>query len=163
MDTSRSTQFFQVMLGQSPRAYCHVYGGMQYPQLTGIVLFFEALGGSLVFAEFVNLPVTGGNCAQDFFGFHIHEGASCSGTPDNEFANAMGHFNPYNCPHPEHLGDMPPLLGGKDGYAFTVFFTDKFTPRQVAGRTVIVHRNPDDFTTQPSGNSGPMIACGTIF
>lgn len=77
------------------------------------------------------------------------------------FSNAMAHYNPENCPHPYHAGDMPPLFGNQ-GYAFLMFLTDRFMVRNVIGKTVIIHDNPDDFTTQPSGNSGAKIACGVI-
>lgn len=74
---------------------------------------------------------------------------------------AGGHFNPGGKPHPFHSGDMPPLFGC-DGMAYSIFLTNRFTPDEIVGRTVIIHLNPDDFTTQPSGNSGEMIACGVI-
>ncbi|NLL78287.1 MAG: superoxide dismutase family protein [Clostridiales bacterium] len=163
MDTSRSEEFFRVMMSQSPRAYSHVYGSDRYPEIAGMVLFFETERGTVVFAEFQNLPVAAGECTQDFFGFHIHEGGSCSGNEADPFANTGEHLNPYHCPHPEHMGDLPVLLSAMDGYAWTVFFTDKFMPRDVAGKTIVVHRMPDDFMTQPSGNSGEKIACGMIF
>lgn len=71
------------------------------------------------------------------------------------------HYNPKNCPHPEHAGDLPPLLSC-NGFAFQIFYTDRFVPEEVLGKTIIVHAASDDFTTQPSGNSGIMIACGEI-
>lgn len=43
-----------------------------------------------------------------------------------------------------------------------MFLTDRFKVDDVIGRTVIIHDKPDDFTTQPSGNSGEKIACGII-
>ncbi|MFQ7398750.1 MAG: superoxide dismutase family protein, partial [Neglectibacter sp.] len=48
------------------------------------------------------------------------------------------------------------------GYAWSAFLTSRFTIRQVLGRTLIIHGSPDDFTTQPAGNSGKRIACGEI-
>ena len=42
------------------------------------------------------------------------------------------------------------------------FITDRFRLRDVIGRSVIIHENPDDYRTQPSGNSGRRIACGVI-
>jgi Cu-Zn family superoxide dismutase len=56
---------------------------------------------------------------------------------------------------------MPPLFVNH-GYAFSAFLTDKFYVRDVIGLTVIIHAQPDDFTTQPSGNAGKKIACGLI-
>ncbi len=49
-----------------------------------------------------------------------------------------------------------------NGYAFSAFLTDCFSLSEVMGKTVIIHGNPDDFTTQPSGNSGEKLACGVI-
>lgn len=60
-----------------------------------------------------------------------------------------------------HQGDMPVILSN-DGDAFLSFFTRRFTIPEIIGKTVIVHLDPDDFTTQPSGNSGERIACGKI-
>ena len=73
----------------------------------------------------------------------------------------MTHYNPNQCAHPYHAGDLPPLFGS-NGYAFEAFLTDRFTVSEVIGRTVIIHSKPDDFSTQPSGNSGEKIACGEI-
>ena len=56
---------------------------------------------------------------------------------------------------------MPPLFANA-GYAFLVFYTDRFTVPEVVGRTVVIHDMPDDFTTQPAGNSGKKIACGVV-
>ena len=48
------------------------------------------------------------------------------------------------------------------GFAWMMYVTDRFSIPELIGKTVIIHSNPDDFTTQPSGNSGNKIACGTI-
>lgn len=79
----------------------------------------------------------------------------------NPFADAMTHFNPEDCPHPYHAGDLPPLWGS-DGYAFSVFLTDRFSVEEIVGKTVIIHRQPDDFTIQPSGSARQKMACGVI-
>ena len=92
---------------------------------------------------------------------HIHSGMSCTGNKTDNFADAMTHYNPDNCPHPYHAGDMPPIFG-VNGTAFSVFLTDRFSVKEIIGKSVIIHANPDDFTTQPSGNSGEKIACGII-
>lgn len=49
-----------------------------------------------------------------------------------------------------------------DGFALSIFVTDRFTVKDVIEKTIIVHEKADDFTTQPSGNSGKKIACGKI-
>ena len=66
------------------------------------------------------------------------------------------------CPHPFHAGDFPPLLEN-NGYAYSKFLTNKFKISEIIGKVIIIHDLPDDFTTQPSGNSGTKIACGVIY
>ena len=39
---------------------------------------------------------------------------------------------------------------------------NKFKIKDIVGKVIIIHDSPDDFTTQPSGNSGMKIACGKI-
>lgn len=80
---------------------------------------------------------------------------------DDPFADAMSHYNPNDCEHPHHAGDLPPLFGN-DGFALLLFLTSRFSVDEIIGKTVIIHDQPDDFTTQPSGNSGTKIACGVI-
>ena len=101
------------------------------------------------------------NCKGKFFGFHIHEGTSCTGNSKDEFANSKSHYNPTNCPHPFHSGDLPPLLEN-NGFAYSSFLVNKFTIKEIIGKTIIIHSLPDDFNSQPSGNSGTKIACGKI-
>ena len=71
------------------------------------------------------------------------------------------HYNPQGCPHPYHAGDLPPLFGNQ-GYAFSAFVTDRFAVREIVEKTIIIHSKPDDFKTQPSGDSGEKMACGKI-
>ena len=63
--------------------------------------------------------------------------------------------------HPQHTGDLPALLSN-DGYAWFAVYTNRFSPAQAVGKTVIIHADPDDYRTQPAGNAGARIACGTI-
>ena len=60
-----------------------------------------------------------------------------------------------------HAGDLPPLMGDH-GYALCIFYTDRFLPEEVIGHTAVIHAMPDDFRSQPSGDSGMKIACGEI-
>ena len=88
-------------------------------------------------------------------------GISCSGNAEDEFADALTHYNPNHCLHPSHAGDFPPLLQN-NGYAYMSFLTNQFRVKDILGKVVIIHDSPDDFTSQPSGNSGKKIACGKI-
>lgn len=149
------------LLQMPPLAYALIQGSEKYPTITGAVYFYPLWGGTFVMAEVMGLPIEGEDCPKSFFGFHIHEGGSCTGTQKDPFANAGSHFNPYSCQHPSHAGDLPPLLGNQ-GYALSFFYTERVQPLELPGHTVIVHDMADDFHSQPSGNSGEMIACGEI-
>ncbi len=144
-----------------PQAVAEIKGNKDYPHIRGNIWFYNTRGGVLVRAEITGLPKGMDNCDSPIFAFHIHSGNTCSGNHTDMFANAGTHFNPYNCPHPYHAGDLPPLFSA-DGNAVLEVLTDRFTISQIIGKTVIIHSGPDDFTTQPSGNSGDKIACGVI-
>jgi Cu-Zn family superoxide dismutase len=102
-------------------------------------------------------------------GFHIHEAGDCS---SGDGMSAKGHFNPLGKPHgnpgtPErHAGDMLALNADSDGTAKIDALVDVMTvapgPTSIIGRGLIVHADPDDYTTQPTGNSGARIACAVI-
>ena len=77
------------------------------------------------------------------------------------FPNTGNHYNPGNVPHPEHAGDLLPLLSN-NGYAWMMFYTGRVNVEDIIGRSVVIHGMRDDFTTQPSGNSGDKIGCGVI-
>ena len=49
-----------------------------------------------------------------------------------------------------------------NGYAYMSVLINKFKIKEILGKVVIIHDSPDDFKTQPSGNSGTRIACGKI-
>lgn len=142
-------------------AKAYVKGGKQYPKINGIVTFKETKNGVMLTAKINGLPQSKDKCKGRFFGFHIHEGTSCTGNFTDEFANAKSHLNPTNCLHPFHMGDLPPLLEN-NGYAYMRVLTNKFKIEDIIGRVIIIHDSPDDFKTQPSGNSGTKIACGKI-
>lgn len=142
-------------------AKANIKGGKKYPKINGVVTFREVKNGVLVTAKVNGLPQSSDSCTGRFFGFHIHEGSSCSGTISDEFANAKTHLNPTNCPHPFHMGDLTPLIEN-NGYAHMTVLINKFKIKDILGKVVIIHDSPDDFTTQPSGNSGSKIACGII-
>lgn len=144
-----------------PDAKAHISGIDEYPQIKGTVHFYQIPPGVLILAEVNGLPQSDGQCADRIFGFHIHQGTSCTGNADDPLADTLSHYNPNRCPHPYHAGDMPPLFGNR-GSAFLLFLTDRFTVREIIGKTVVIHDRQDDFTSQPAGNSGQKIACGSI-
>lgn len=141
-------------------AYANIKGSSKYPNIHGKVTFKKRLNGVLVSAEIFNLPTF--EHTDEIYGFHIHEGSECTGDAQDEFKNASSHFTKVEMPHPYHSGDMPALFGN-NGYAYMSFFTNRFTISDIIGKVVIVHSHPDDFHTNPSGNSGEKIACGKIY
>ena len=149
------------VLRRRPQAAADITGSGSFPDISGTVRFYQTGEGVIVCAEVSGLPYSGLSCQQRVFGFHIHEGGSCTGNLDDPFANVMSHYNPGSCSHPHHAGDLPPLFEN-NGFALSLFLTNRFTVNEVIGRTVVSHDQPDDFTIQPSGNSGIKIACGVI-
>jgi superoxide dismutase, Cu-Zn family len=102
-------------------------------------------------------------------GFHIHEAGDCS---SGDGMSTKGHFNPHGKPHGKptsaerHAGDLPALKAGKDGRARLDTTVDLVTLRpgaaSIVGRGLIIHADPEDYKTQPTGNAGARIACGVI-
>ena len=129
-----------------------IKGGKKFPKINGNVYFRQTKKGVLVTAEINNLPSSNKPCENKIFGFHIHEGTSCTGDATDEFKNALTHYNPNKCKHPHHAGDMP-VLFENNGYAYMSFLTNRFKVADIIGKVVIIHSNPDDFRTDPSGNS----------
>jgi len=104
------------------------------------------------------------------FGFHIHEKGDCS-APDA--LSAGGHFNPNAAPHgnpeaePRHAGDMLNIKSDAAGVAKVDITVNGVSLQDggatdVLGKGVVVHAQPDDYRSQPAGNSGGRIACGVI-
>jgi Cu-Zn family superoxide dismutase len=102
-------------------------------------------------------------------GLHIHEVGDCS---SGDGLSTKGHFNPFGKPHAHygsaerHAGDLPALKANKAGRANVQIDLDVITltpgPANIIGRGLIVHADPDDYKTQPTGNAGARIACGVI-
>jgi Cu-Zn family superoxide dismutase len=102
-------------------------------------------------------------------GFHIHEKGDCS-APDG--MSAGGHFNPTGKPHgapdaaDHHAGDMPMLQADASGNATLTIELAGLSigggAADIVGKAVIVHKDADDYKTQPTGNSGARLACGVI-
>jgi len=102
-------------------------------------------------------------------GFHVHERGDCS---SSDGMSAGGHFNPEGVAHgsfehaPHHAGDLPNVKADARGEVHTSFDTGALAvgsgPADLVGKAVVVHREADDYKSQPAGNSGPRVACGII-
>lgn len=129
--------------------------------VSGKVNFTEANGRLRVEAQVSGL--TPGE-----HGFHVHEAGDCSAA---DASSAKGHFNPTSKAHGHHAseehhgGDMPNLVADASGaakYSADVSGLSLNGPTGVVGRSVVIHADPDDYKSQPAGNSGKRIACGVI-
>jgi superoxide dismutase, Cu-Zn family len=132
----------------------------------------DATGATVGWASFtedatgtlhVNVKVAGLTSGEH--GIHIHSIGAC--TPD--FSAAGGHHNPGATLHGAHAGDLPNLIVNVAGQGHLDGTTDAATlsdgPVSIFdadGSALVIHANPDDYVTQPIGNSGPRIACGVI-
>ncbi|MGH8632917.1 MAG: superoxide dismutase family protein [Burkholderiales bacterium] len=102
-------------------------------------------------------------------GLHIHEVGDCS---SGDGMSTKGHYNPFGKQHAHygsaerHAGDLPALKANTEGRAKVEIDLDIITvtpgPASIIGRGLIVHADPDDYKTQPTGNAGARIACGVI-
>jgi Cu-Zn family superoxide dismutase len=104
------------------------------------------------------------------FGFHIHEKGDCS-APDA--SSAGGHFNPTNAQHgnpqgeSHHAGDMMNAKSDAQGNATVDAVASGVSlgtgqADDVSGKAIVLHQQPDDYSSQPAGNSGARIACAVI-
>ena len=66
-------------LANQPKAFAHVKGSEHYPDVQGLVTFYDLMDGTIVMVDISGLPDTGEPCGGKFYGFHIHEGAACTG------------------------------------------------------------------------------------
>lgn len=131
----------------------------------------NAVSGALKFSQTGNaVTVTGevrGLKPGAEHGFHVHDKGDCS---SGDGMSTGGHFNPNAASHGHHgqghVGDLPPLQADAQGVARINFTSTNLsltdTKTSVVGHGLIVHRDPDDYTTQPTGNAGPRVACGVI-
>jgi Cu-Zn family superoxide dismutase len=146
-------------------AIAHLKGSSFAPDVYGTVKFLKIADGTWVEAEVFGLPDfaegTDGKPQTGPFAFHLHEYDTCGEIfGDSPFQAAGEHWNPDGEPHGNHAGDFP-VLFSNGGTAKMLFFTNRFFPEDVVGRSVVVHQSPDDYKTQPS-MGGKRIACGAI-
>ena len=135
--------------------------------------------GSLVSGKLMLMPMRdgvhvtgdiGGLAPGSSHGFHVHENGDCSAA---DASSAGGHFNPTGSAHGKagtsvhHAGDIDNIVADASGVAHVDTHVSGVTlgggaAGDVVGRAIVVHAAPDDYQTQPSGNSGARIACGVI-
>lgn len=106
-------------------------------------------------------------------GFHVHETGQCDAP---SFESAGSHYSPeprehgLENPAGPHAGDLPNLVADAQGVADTVFTVDRLTFQsdsaapliKAGGLALMVHADPDDQRTDPSGNSGNRVACAVL-
>lgn len=134
-----------------------VYAAIKGNGIEGFFLGYPYCQGSIVVVEVSGLPTN--DC--QICAMHIHEGNSCTGDSKDPFLNTKGHLQSNQNIHPCHTGDLPPLFSNH-GFSWLCFYTTRFKPIDIIDRTIVIHENLDDFTSQPSGHSGSKIACGKI-
>lgn len=124
-------------------------------------------------ADGVHIHLTAHQLPEGLHGFHIHEKGICE---PPSFESAGGHFNPdgknhgFDDPQGPHAGDMENIEVLADGTVDVKVINDRVTLKrgevnsllQDEGTSLMIHRNPDDYITQPAGNAGDRIACGVI-
>lgn len=132
-------------------------------QVSGTVKFTNVGGNRVRVAVDV-----GGVAPNSKHGFHVHEKGDCS-APDA--TSAGGHFNPSGAPHrgrdesPRHAGDFGNVTADAAGRIHDTFDVDAELgdgPDSIIGKALVLHADPDDLQTQPTGNSGARIGCGVI-
>lgn len=131
--------------------------------VTGMATFIQEDNQITLYVEIYN-------ASPGLHGIHIHEFGDCS-APDG--SSAGGHWNPTDVAHGKwgegefHLGDIGNINVGDDGTGSIELTTDLWemgtgSDFDIIGRSIIIHADADDFVSQPSGNAGARIGCGTI-
>ena len=148
----------------------------------GTTVQIEPLGGSGVSGTVTLSPAPGGlevryelaGLTPGPHGFHVHENGSCADGDDGTPGGAAGgHFAPGGSPHgapdaadgQRHAGDFGNVMADASGMASGSFVDVVATldgPNGIAGKAVVVHADPDDLQTQPTGNAGSRVGCGVI-
>ncbi len=149
------------------RAQAQVYADMMDSkgQQIGVAHLEQTSGG-------VKISLTASHLPPGTHGFHIHAVGKCD-QPD--FTSAGAHFNPDNKQHGSknpkgpHAGDLGNIVVADDGTVSTTVVDPNVTLGDGSnslfhpdGTSLVIHAKADDLMTDPSGNSGPRIACGVI-
>lgn len=134
--------------------------------------------GSLVSGSLALVPLHGGvritgdlgGLTPGSHGFHIHQTGDCSAA---DAASAGGHFNPTGSAHgragttAHHAGDIDNIVADASGVAHVDVQLRGVSlggnaATDIIGRALVVHAAPDDYQSQPAGNSGTRVGCGVI-
>lgn len=154
-------------------------GAASASTVTSASVNLAAASGSLASGKLKLMPMgngvhitgtVGGLKPNGTHGFHIHEKGDCSAA---DASSAGGHFNPGAKPHgritnpQHHAGDNDNLIANGEGVAtvnahFAGVTLGGGAATDVIGKAVVVHADPDDYSSQPAGNAGARIACGVI-
>ncbi|MGN0543767.1 MAG: superoxide dismutase family protein [Acutalibacteraceae bacterium] len=144
---SRSRRILDFLSRSRPNAVAQICGYADHPEICGTLMLYQSPAGVFAVVSVGGFPKEFG-CGK-VLGMHIHD------------PETGKHFNPCGTEHPNHAGDMPPLfVEGCD--AWTAFLTERFKVCDVIGKTIVIHKQRDDFTSQPSGDSGEKLAFGEI-
>lgn len=157
----QSNQGKAAMTGDNVKKAVCVLHPTEGNDVSGLVTFMQTDNGIQIEADINGL--TPGK-----HGFHVHQYGDCS-APDG--TSAGGHFNPENKQHggptdmERHVGDLGNVTADSTGHAH-LSMTDNVISlagaHSIIGRGIIVHMGEDDLTSQPTGNAGARVACGTI-
>jgi Cu-Zn family superoxide dismutase len=138
-----------------PKSGSNVSGTATFTEKNGFVTFNAKLSG----------------LKPGIHAIHIHEKADCSSV---DAASAGGHWNPLHVKHGKwtdaehHKGDIGNFTADENGNGTISLKTDEWcigcgdANKDILNKGLIVHANPDDFTTQPTGNAGGRVACSGI-
>lgn len=141
-------------------AVCEV-SPTQGNKVKGKVVFTQQANGVQIEANFTGLT-------PGLHGFHVHEKGDCSA---HDASSAGGHFNPTNKHHggpddeDRHVGDFGNVEADDEGvghYSRLDKVISLNGPDSIVGKSIVIHKDPDDLHTQPTGNSGARIGCGVI-
>lgn len=152
-------------VGETPSMIVNSEFVGQKGEVLGTVRVTQEREGARIVANLVGLPA-------GTYGVHLHEFGRCDWPG---FASSGGHFNPGKRQHGhlnpagEHAGDLPNLVVGDDRRGTMdvvkpgLRLADGDAPLlDLDGSSMMIHAAPDDYKTDPSGNSGARIACAIL-
>jgi len=131
----------------------------------GTAKFYSLADGQIKMDLEINFPER----ADSTVAVHFHEHGDCG----NMGENTHGHWNPTNEMHGKwgsaayHSGDIGNIKLDHKGHGTVSVSTNRWSviandPNNIINKAIIVHGGTDDYTTQPTGNSGPRVGCGVI-